>query len=257
MCIRDSLGVGGGCGSEKDVGSAVAGCAAVFDSCNIVGELPFLRVAGLDEAYHPSFDPHALCGACRIGDVCDAVGILFRAVACGSGIVAASDCQAVDPELSGRAGVAGQADHSVGRGECAVSLDLFAEVGCVVGKEMCIRDSSFTVVGMADTAVKEAYQRIVSALAQSGITFPHRRTVINLAPADIRKEGASFDLPMALGILASNELVDGSVLKDYMITGELSLDGSVLPVRGVLPIACLLYTSQRQDMEMVGRIQRH
>ena len=99
------------------------------------------------------------------------------------------------------------------------------------------RGVSFTVVGMADTAVKEAYQRIVSALAQSGITFPHRRTVINLAPADIRKEGASFDLPMALGILASNELVDGSVLKDYMITGELSLDGSVLPVRGVLPIA--------------------
>ena len=86
------------------------------------------------------------------------------------------------------------------------------------------RGVSFTVVGMADTAVKEAYQRIVSALAQSGITFPHRRTVINLAPADIRKEGASFDLPMALGILASNELVDGSVLKDYMITGELSLD---------------------------------
>ncbi len=99
------------------------------------------------------------------------------------------------------------------------------------------RGVRFTIVGMADTAVKESYQRIVAAMTHSGIQFPHRRTVINLAPADFRKEGASFDLPMAIGILASNEIVDRQTLDEYMIVGELSLDGSVLPVRGALPIA--------------------
>lgn len=95
----------------------------------------------------------------------------------------------------------------------------------------------FTIVGMADTAVKESYTRIIAALNYSGIKFPHRRTVINLAPADVKKEGASFDLPMALGVLASNELIPAEVLSDYMVTGELSLDGTVLPVKGALPIA--------------------
>lgn len=95
----------------------------------------------------------------------------------------------------------------------------------------------FTIVGMADTAVKESYTRIVAALNYSGIKFPHRRVVINLAPADVKKEGASFDLPMALGILASNEMIPQEVLPDYMVTGELSLDGTVLPVKGALPIA--------------------
>ena len=99
------------------------------------------------------------------------------------------------------------------------------------------RGAQFTIVGMADTAVKESYQRIVSAMKESGLVFPHRRTVINLAPADVRKEGASFDLPMAIGILASNEVLPAETLGDYMITGELSLDGSVLPVKGALPIA--------------------
>ncbi len=99
------------------------------------------------------------------------------------------------------------------------------------------RGVRFTIVGMADTAVKESYQRIVAAMNHSGISFPHRKTVINLAPADVRKEGASFDLPMAVGILASNEIVKSDSLGDYMLTGELSLDGSVLPVKGALPIA--------------------
>lgn len=99
------------------------------------------------------------------------------------------------------------------------------------------RGVKFTIVGMADTAVKESYQRIVAAMNHSGIQFPHRKTIINLAPADVKKEGASFDLPMAIGILASNEIVSPSRLGDYMLTGELSLDGSVLPVKGVLPIA--------------------
>ena len=99
------------------------------------------------------------------------------------------------------------------------------------------RGVMFTIVGLPDTAVRESHTRIVSALKQSGIEFPHRRTVVNLSPADVRKEGASFDLPMAIGILASNELIDASAIESTMMTGELSLDGSVLPVKGVLPMA--------------------
>ncbi len=95
----------------------------------------------------------------------------------------------------------------------------------------------FSIVGMADQAVRESYQRITSALEQSGFKFPHLRTTINLSPADERKEGASFDLPIALGILTASGLVKCDNLGDYMITGELSLDGSVLPVRGALPMA--------------------
>lgn len=95
----------------------------------------------------------------------------------------------------------------------------------------------FTIVGLPDTAVKESYQRIVSAMKQSGVAFPHKRTIINLAPADVKKEGAAFDLPMAVGILAANESLQCDDLKDYMIMGELSLDGSILPIRGALPIA--------------------
>ncbi|MCH5234171.1 MAG: YifB family Mg chelatase-like AAA ATPase [Muribaculaceae bacterium] len=101
------------------------------------------------------------------------------------------------------------------------------------------RGALFSIVGMPDTAVKESQQRMVSAVTHSGVTFPHRRTIINLAPADVKKEGASFDLPMALGVLTAHEVikVPQNKLDDYMIMGELSLDGSVLPVRGVLPMA--------------------
>ena len=66
------------------------------------------------------------------------------------------------------------------------------------------KGAAFSIVGLADTAVKEAYTRITMALMQSGIGFPHKNTVINLAPADVKKEGASFDLPMAIGVLAAN-----------------------------------------------------
>lgn len=99
--------------------------------------------------------------------------------------------------------------------------------------------ASFMIVGLADTAVKEAYQRITTAMEHSGLVFPHRRTVINLAPADIKKEGAHFDLPMALGILAANGHLDPKSLEGVMVMGELSLDGSVLPVRGALPVAVM------------------
>lgn len=95
----------------------------------------------------------------------------------------------------------------------------------------------FSIVGMADQAVRESYQRMASALKYSNFSFPHKRTVINLAPADVRKEGASFDLPMAIGLLTASEKLECPNLAEYMMTGELSLDGSVLPVKGVLPMA--------------------
>lgn len=99
------------------------------------------------------------------------------------------------------------------------------------------RGATFNIVGMADTAVKEAYQRVTTALCQSNIAFPHKRTIINLAPADVKKEGASFDLPMAIGIMTANEMLNAACLEDTMLLGELSLDGTVQPVRGALPAA--------------------
>lgn len=97
--------------------------------------------------------------------------------------------------------------------------------------------SMFNIVGMADTAVRESQLRIESAMKQSGLQFPHFRTTINLSPADVKKEGAGFDLPIAIGLLTSSEALKCDNLSEYMITGELSLDGSVLPVKGVLPMA--------------------
>lgn len=99
------------------------------------------------------------------------------------------------------------------------------------------KGTGFSIVGLPDAAVKEAYTRITTALQHSGIGFPHRSTIINLSPADVKKEGAAFDLPMAIGVLASNDKVPKESLADYMIMGELSLDGSVLPVKGALPMA--------------------
>lgn len=96
----------------------------------------------------------------------------------------------------------------------------------------------FSLVGMADTAVKESYQRVVSAIGQSGYKWPRRRIVINLSPADVRKEGAAYDLPIAVSILASCEQITPAIpLDSFMIMGELSLDGSILPIKGALPMA--------------------
>lgn len=93
------------------------------------------------------------------------------------------------------------------------------------------------IVGLPDTSVKESHERIRSALKESGQEFPRRQVVINMAPADIKKEGASYDLPLALGILAADEKMRSDELDQYMIMGELSLDGSVQPIKGVLPMA--------------------
>ena len=97
----------------------------------------------------------------------------------------------------------------------------------------------YTIVGLPDTAVKEAGERIQTALSQSGQEWPRRHTVVNLSPADVRKEGAAYDLPMAIGILAANEKIPAGKLADFVMIGELSLDGSILPVKGVLPMAIM------------------
>jgi len=99
-------------------------------------------------------------------------------------------------------------------------------------------DLKYYIVGLADIAVKESLQRIESAIKTNNYYFPRTKIVINLAPADIKKTGTAFDLPMAIGVLgASEQLQNTERLKDYIIMGELSLDGTVLPIKGALPIA--------------------
>lgn len=99
------------------------------------------------------------------------------------------------------------------------------------------RGIKFFLVGLPDSAVKESHERIISALQVNGYRFPSRQIVVNMAPADIRKEGSSYDLPLAIGILASAEEVCSEKLANYLIIGELSLDGSLQPIKGALPIA--------------------
>jgi magnesium chelatase family protein len=97
--------------------------------------------------------------------------------------------------------------------------------------------TSFFMVGLPDSAVKESQQRVESALKYYGYRMPRQKVVVNLAPADIRKEGSSYDLPIALGILKASEQVLFPELENYIIMGELSLDGNLRPVKGALPIA--------------------
>jgi len=96
-----------------------------------------------------------------------------------------------------------------------------------------------SIVGLPDLAVKESKDRLRSALKNSGFHFPVKKITINLAPADLKKEGAAFDLPMALGVLAAEGVVTGDGTGQYLIVGELSLDGRIKPVRGALPMAIL------------------
>ena len=96
---------------------------------------------------------------------------------------------------------------------------------------------AFATVGLPEGAVKESKDRVKAAVKNCGYDFPSRRITVNLAPADIKKEGAAFDLPMAIGILAATEVVQKGKLNDYFILGELSLDGQVKPIKGVLPIS--------------------
>lgn len=97
---------------------------------------------------------------------------------------------------------------------------------------------NYFLVGLPDSAIKESQYRIDTALKNYNYKIPGRKIIINLAPADIRKEGASFDLSIAIGILVASEQIKGAeIIEDYYLTGELSLDGSLQPVKGVLPMA--------------------
>ena len=99
------------------------------------------------------------------------------------------------------------------------------------------RGVKFFLVGLPDSAVKESHERIISALQVNGYKFPTCQIVVNMAPADIRKEGSSYDLPLAIGILAATKVVSEEKLSRYLIIGELGLDGSLQPVKGALSIA--------------------
>ena len=105
---------------------------------------------------------------------------------------------------------------------------------------------SFTTVGLPDAAVRESRDRVRAALKNGGFTFPVERITVNLAPADLKKEGASFDLPIALGILAATGAVKGDGLGQLVVLGELGLDGSLRPVRGVLPTALAIARDGKQ-----------
>jgi len=95
----------------------------------------------------------------------------------------------------------------------------------------------FFLVGLPDNAVKESHERIASALEYKGYKLPRKQIVINMAPADIRKEGSAYDLALAIGMMAASETIKSEELEKYVIMGELSLDGGLQPIKGVLPIA--------------------
>jgi magnesium chelatase family protein len=96
---------------------------------------------------------------------------------------------------------------------------------------------AFSTVGLAEGAVRESRERVKAAIKNSGYDFPNRRITVNLAPADVRKEGTGYDLPMALGILTASEILKSNKLENYGVIGELSLDGSTRPAKGILPMA--------------------
>jgi len=113
-------------------------------------------------------------------------------------------------------------------------IDAYAvevEVNCGYG------ETFIALVGLPDAAVKEAKDRVSTALANSGYQFPLGKTTINLAPADVKKEGPSFDLPIAIGMLAASEQIETDQLDNFVIVGELALTGGVRSCKGVLPIA--------------------
>ena len=131
----------------------------------------------------------------------------------------------------------------------------------------CTRGSYFQLVGLPDTAIKESQDRIISAIESSGYKFPGKRIVINMSPADLRKEGAAYDLPLAIGLLAADGQRPADSLEDYMIMGELSLDGSVRPIHGALPIAIqarsegfrgfILPEGNAREAAVVNRLEVH
>ena len=94
----------------------------------------------------------------------------------------------------------------------------------------------FIIVGLPDSAVKESRERVTAAIKNSGFEYPLKKITVNLAPADIKKEGSSFDLPIAIGLLTATGLIESNKINDTVFLGELSLDGKLRPVKGALPI---------------------
>src|SRR5438046_6728044 len=123
---------------------------------------------------------------------------------------------------------------------------------------------AIVVVGLPDAAVKESKDRVTTAITNSGYYWPRGRTTVNLAPADIKKEGPSFDLPIALGMIACSKETDTAAFDQYSFVGELALDGAVRAVKGVLPVAMearkrgknalLVQVANAQGAEMVEGI---
>jgi magnesium chelatase family protein len=99
--------------------------------------------------------------------------------------------------------------------------------------------SKVLIVGLPDAAVQESRERVQSAIKNSGFSFPRKRVTINLAPADVRKEGPAYDLPIAVGVLAASQQINPVKLEKSLVVGELSLDGTLRHVRGILPMAAL------------------
>lgn len=123
--------------------------------------------------------------------------------------------------------------------------------GVLIKVEVDVADRgfpTFTIVGLPSKAIDESKERVRTAIKNSSYEMPETRLTINLAPADIPKEGSLFDLPIALGILASSGIVDCAILKESLFVGELSLDGNIRPVSGVLPIALLAKKRQIQNV---------
>ncbi len=122
------------------------------------------------------------------------------------------------------------------------SAALLGMEGYIVDVEVDVSNGlpGFSIVGLPDTAVRESTERVRSALKNSGLDFPMKRITVNLAPADLRKEGPAYDLPIAVGILAATGQIDPNRLNGHGVLGELSLDGSVRTVTGVLPTALVL-----------------
>jgi magnesium chelatase family protein len=114
----------------------------------------------------------------------------------------------------------------VGIDAIVITIEVNSSRGCI-----------FYLVGLPDSAVKESHQRILSALQVNGFKLPVMNTVVNMAPAYIKKEGSAYDLPIAIGLLAANEMIISDKLGRYMMMGELSLDGTIQPIKGALPIA--------------------
>ena len=102
----------------------------------------------------------------------------------------------------------------------------------------------YAIVGLPDAAVKESYERVRSALHESGTDMPRHHIVINMSPADVRKEGSAYDLPIAIGIAAASGIITSEQLDGYLLMGELALDGQVLPIKGALPMAIMARSSK-------------